>query len=457
METSHRNRLLAERTRRPVALVALLPWVLSAAMVSGGAEVERPHIVLILADDLGYADLSSYGSPACRTPQIDRLAGEGMLFTDAYTAVAVCSPTRAALLTGQYPARLRITDWIPGHDRPWEKLAIPDWRRGLNPGEPTIATILATQGYASAMFGKWHVSRTTAPDDVGFDLGVDDWTRNRADNPDDPKGVFSLTQETLDFIAAHKNQPVFVLLSHFAPHGPLRYHPDVRRRYEEELGPDSPIRPAYAAMIEALDDSVGMLMRGLDTMGVLDNTLVIFYSDNGGQLGPTTNAPLRSGKGHPYEGGLRVPLIAWWPGKIPAGTVSSEIVTSVDFLPTLADVAGVDSLPPDRDGLSFLRVLTDQAPMEREAVYWHYPHYHQGPPFGAIRKGDYKLIEFFEAEEVELYNLSEDLSETTDISQHMPEKASELLADLQHWRDSVNAQMMGPNPDYDPARAGTRR
>ncbi len=420
------------------------------------AKPVKPNIVFILIDDMGMGDLSAYGSPLCRTPNIDGLAAEGMRFTNAYAACTVCSPTRSSLLTGQYPARLHITDWIPGHDRPWEKLSIPDWNvKGISKNEMTLPAVLKKQGYASVALGKWHLGKVE-PTDVGFDQGKEDWTRNRVPSETDPKGVFSLTQEALAFAQQHKDQPFFIYLAHYAVHGPVFYDPVVEKRYVALAPPQSPIKPAYAAMTQALDDSVGILLAGLKALGVADNTLVIFYSDNGGLLANTTNAPYRKGKGHPYDGGLRVPLIARWPGHIAPGKLSAEVITSVDFLPTLAEAAGATQLPPVRDGLSLMSVLEKGAPLNREAIYWHYPHYHDGPPASAIRKGDFKLIEFLEDGRKELYNLAKDPGETTDLAAKMPEKTAELSANLNAWRQSVGAQMMKPNPNYDPQKAGKK-
>lgn len=452
------------------------PPVVSPQILSSSNR-SNPNILLIYIDDLGWSDLSCYGNEFTETPHIDRLANEGILFTQAYSASHICSPARASLMTGKTPARLHITDWIPGHDFQHEKLRIPDWQQSLPFEEITIGEMLKEAGYTTAWIGKWHLSglpqeerdrpdrdhRTSnAPLYHGFDAGGQNWRLNGDENQDDPKGVMTLTREALAFIAAAKEQPWFLGLSHYSVHTPIHSNDAVKDRYESKLSStDGPTpTPKYAGMLEALDQSVGHLMAELEKRSLEKNTLVLFYSDNGGldrgNGTPTTNAPLRESKGTLYEGGTRVPFIVRWPGKIKSGTVSEERIYTYDFLPTFAEAAGIDTLPENLDGISFLATLLEQAPLAERPHYWHYPHYHQGMPGSSILDGDYKLIEFFHDNRIELYNLSEDLGERHNLVEEEPAKALELLQKLNAWRYSVGAQFMSPNPNYDPAKAKRR-
>jgi arylsulfatase A-like enzyme len=267
-------------------------------------------------------DLGCNGSDLYRTPNIDRLAAQGTRFTHAYSAGHVCSPTRASLLTGKYPARLHITDWIAGHDKPYAKLRVPEWTKKLPESDLSLAKVLKPQGYATAWIGKWHLGG--GAQDHGFEAGAQHWNLNRKQDPKDPKGVYTLTAEAIDFISRHREQPFLVTLSHYAPHSPLRAEAGAAERYEAIIAEKKPrqTNAVYAGMVEALDKSVGRLLDWLEKNQLAENTFVIFTSDNGGQLGPTSNAPLRGGKGTHYEGGVRVPFVARWPGKIPAGATN---------------------------------------------------------------------------------------------------------------------------------------
>jgi len=434
---------------------ALFAVLTSTLATVGVRAAEQPNIVLILADDMGYRDLSCYGSDLYRTPNIDKLATEGMRFTDAYAACPVCSPTRVSILSGKYPARLRVTDWLSGHKRIHEKLALPEWNKnGLAAEEVTIAELLKKKGYASCSFGKWHAGKAR-PVEQGFDASVEDWNLNKKTDDDDPKGVFTITKQSLDFIRANRDKPFFVYLPHYSVHTPIRYNEKVKAKYDKLVKPDSvQTNTGYAAMVEALDDSVGMFMEGLRDMGLDDNTLVIFYSDNGGLVGPTTNEPLRRGKGTLYEGGVRVPMIVRWPGKVEPETTNRSVITSTDFLPTFCDVAGITDRPADLDGVSFLNTITRGEELPSRSIYWHYPHYHRGNPGSVVRQGKYKLIQFLEDMNCELYDLEADLAEANDLSATMPEVRDQLLANLNGWRKTVNAQMMERNPNYDPKRVG---
>jgi len=437
--------------------------LLGLSAFTRGSEVEKPNFVFILMDDLGWMDVSCYGSKFYETPNIDRLASQGMKFTSAYAACPVCSPTRASILTGKYPARLQLTDWIPGHKRENPKLLTPEFYQELPLRETTIAERLKSAGYVSASIGKWHLGREPYyPDKQGFDLNFGGTHQGSQKSYFYPYGILNitigtegeyltdrLTTEAEKFIEANKDRPFFLYLSHYAVHTPLAGKPEKVEKYKKKVKPGmDQNNPVYAAVIESVDESVGRIMAKLDDLKLADNTVVIFFSDNGGLLDVTSNAPLRLGKGHLYEGGTRDPLIVRWPGKVKPGSLCDTPMISTDFFPTMLEMAGIKGTCPD--GVSIMPLLRQKGSIERKTFYWHYPHYHRCTPGGAIRDGDWKLIEFFEDGHVELYNLKDDLSETTDLAAKMPEKAEELRKKLADWRKSVDASMPTPNPDYEP-------
>lgn len=428
-------------------------WFLIALTgpVCSATGMEKPNVLLFFVDDMGAADLGCFGSDLYRTPHLDRLASQGQRFTRAYAAAPVCSPTRAGLVTGKAPARLHLTDWLVGAAKPYAKLRVPEWTTGLPETERTIGNILQAQGYATAWFGKWHLGGGATS--FGFDAGGQDWEHNRKDDPSDVKGAFTLNSQAMKFIDANQGKPFFVALSHYSPHGPIRFEPKLRDEYEKLIEAKKPrqTNAGYAAMIESLDQSVGQMLAWLDQQGLADKTLVIFTSDNGGVSNYTNNHPLREQKGTLFEGGIRVPMIARWPGHIPAGGANETQFCSIDLLPSLATLAGIKP-PAGIDGQDLSAVLSTGRAVDRGALYWHYPHYHAGRPSGAIVKGNWKLIEHFETGKVELYDLAQDPSEQRDLAAENSSKAAELLADLKAWRMEVGAQMMMPNPDYDPAR-----
>jgi len=419
---------------------------------------KRPNIVFILIDDMGWRDAGCYGSTYYETPNIDRLARQGMRFTDAY-ASAVCSPTRASVMTGKYPARLNLTDYIPGRTpKPSMKLLRPEFNQALPLEETTIAEALKPAGYVSACVGKWHLGKEEPfqPQAQGF-YYTGEFIK-KEDN--DPKSIYTLTRRAIDFIERYKNQPFFLFLSHHAVHLPIEARDELIAKYEAKPPSGGQDNAAYAAMIEHMDDGVGQVMAKLGELGLDDRTIVIFYSDNGGYSYErdgkqvTSNAPLREGKGTLYEGGIRVPMIVRWPGEVKAGSVCTEPVIRADFYPTILEIAGVKDAPSrEIDGVSLMGLLRQRGGFERDAIYWHYPHYHHTTPVGAIRQGNWKLLEFFEFEEgqasrVQLYNLAEDIGEQNDLAETEPDKRDELHNQLKAWRQSVNAQMPLPNPDY---------
>jgi len=421
----------------------------------------KPNLVFILIDDMGWTDVGCYGSKFHETPNIDRLASQGMKFTNAYAACPVCSPTRASILAGQYTARIGITDFIPGHQRPWEKLSVPQNLLQLPLEAVTIAEVLKEQGYTTAHIGKWHLGgQGYMPDDQGFDKVVD-----RARNQKD-KQVTAYTEQAIEFIEENRQQPFFLYLSHHTVHIPLEAPQELIDKYTSKPKPATGVNnPVYAAMVEHLDTSIGRIIEKLDELNLNDRTILIFFSDNGGlyqayggyqgeRQSVTTNAPLRDEKGTLYEGGIREPLIVRWPGVVKAGTTCIAPVTSVDFYPTFLDIAGAKGDPSHvLDGESILPLLRQTGKLKRDSIYWHYPHYHHSRPAGAIRQGHWKLIEFFEDGRLELYNLQKDIGEKKNLAGQMPEKASELQKKLAAWRKSVGAKMPTPNPNYDPDRA----
>jgi len=466
-------------------LLAACLLIASAGLHASPAK-EKPNIVFILVDDLGWADLGCYGSSFYETPNLDRLAKEGMRFTDAYAAAPVCSPTRASILTGKYPARLGITDWLPGRkDQPFQKLKRTELKSFLPLEETTLAEAFRDGGYKTAFFGKWHLGDSPEhwPEHQGFDLNLGGCEKGTPPSyfspyklpnlPDGPEGEYltdRLTSETIRFIEQHREKPFLVYLSHYAVHTPLQAKAPLLEKYKAKAAKlsegESPElisdnghalrqvqnHPDYAAMVENLDENVGRILKKLIELKLDKNTIVIFTSDNGGlstaEGSPTSNMPLRAGKGWPYEGGVREPLLVKWPGTTRPGSVCSKPVASPDFFPTLLAMANLPPLPHQHlDGTSLVPELKGADSPERP-VFWHYPHYSNqgGSPYGAVRLGDFKLIEWYEDKRVELYDLQNDLGEKHNLATEKPEEAAALLAQLHDWRKSVNAPMPTDNP-----------
>ncbi|MCP4611625.1 MAG: sulfatase [Planctomycetes bacterium] len=436
------------------------------------ADNQKPNLLFILADDYGWSQLGCYGSKYYETPYIDRLARQGMRFTDAYAACPVCSPTRASIMTGKYPARLHLTDFIAGGKFPYDKYKQPDWQKFLPLEEITIAEVLKTAGYKTASFGKWHLSIDKKPPKSlpynpprqGFDESYVTYKPSSKDNPeDDAHNVEIITEKSLEFLQNHKDNPFFLYVTHNTIHSPILAKKKLVEKYKNKSGANLPQNnPIVAAMIEDLDDSVGKLLAKLDELKIADKTIVVFFGDNGGLERSAKQTPLRSGKANLYEGGIREPLIVRWPGVVQKASSCSEPVTSVDFFPTFLDILGLNNkIPKSIDGLSLLPLLRQTGSLNREAIYWHYPHYHSSSigPGGAVRMGDYKFLEWFDetisgpANRFELYNLKLDIAEQNDLSKKMPGKTEQLKKLLANWRKKVGAQMMTPNPNYDPQRA----
>ncbi len=475
-----------------------------SGLLHGQKTQEKPNIIFILIDDMGWEDLNCYGSTFYETPNIDRLAANGIKFTQAYASCPVSSPTRASVLTGKYPVKTDVTDWIPGRQNAvgpesHHRLICQPFAQQLALEEITIAEELKKAGYRTASIGKWHLGGDQfLPQYQGFDtnIGGTQWG-----HPHGGKGYFypfgapikgkdgdfltnNLTDEVIHFVEQNQKNPFFIYFPNYAVHNPIMAPDSTIQRFEakrkklgyangqifDTLCPWIQVLPPsmkkgfkerklqdkadYAALIANLDQNVGRLMQRLKQLNLLDNTMIIFTSDNGGlstsEGSNTSNAPLRTGKGWMYEGGTRVPAIIYYPKMIKKGRVSDEIITSPDYFPTLLELAGIKTSVQGIDGKSLVPVMNGKNLAQRP-VFWHYPHYsNQGgtSPFSSVILGDFKLIEFYEDNHVELYNLKEDISEAKDLSKAMPDKVEELKKILDNWKKSVNAKIPLPNIDY---------
>ncbi|MEN6363256.1 MAG: sulfatase [Bacteroidales bacterium] len=522
-----------------LGVIGIIPF----AQTDGATNVRKPNVVFILADDWGWMDAQCYGSSFYETPNIDRFAKEGVRFTNAYAACHVSSPTRGSILSGQYPARTHLSDWLPGRkDYPFQKLKNAVSAQHLPYGEnSTFPAVMQANGYKTALIGKWHLGEDSATcERQGFDLHIPSgwlkgWPANSYFSPyqmpglkDGPEGEYltdRLTDEALQFMDENKNKPFLLYLSHYAVHDPIQGRPDLVKKYQDKLAkmqrssgnpfilegnPDDPSQltreeldkllnsPEYkgfsvlpnnmvkikqfqdnvqfAAMVESVDESVGRVLKKLKELGLEKNTIVIFYADNGGmsaanfgnpgrlisvnkldQSFSTSNLPLRGGKGWLYEGGIREPLIVKWPQQGKKGIVCNVPVTSVDFYPSILEMTGLkmSSVKHVLDGMSITPLLKadkkKQASLEKRAIFWHFPHYSNHgmqSPGGAVRLGDYKLLDYLENNTVQLFNLAKDPGEQNDLSKKEPGKVKELKALLDKWRKDVKADMMSPNPDY---------
>ncbi|MCK4679437.1 MAG: sulfatase [Bacteroidales bacterium] len=447
-------------------------------------EYPKPNFIFFLVDDLGYSDVGCFGSDYYETPNIDRLADEGMKFTSAYAGSTICSPTRASILTGKYAGRLHITAPIPiisykrqASEGKITPLKDPDYVMNLPLEEVTIAEALKPAGYATASIGKWHVCDEPEyfPEYQGFDINVAGDGHGATKNyfypyynrwrmtegypwlewntlPDGVPGEYltdRLTVEAVRFIEENKERPFFLYFAHYAVHTPVQAKDSLIQKYMNQPGDTlkGHIHPEYAAMIESVDQSMGALLRKLEDLDLADNTIIIFTSDNGGHRQWTTNYPFRGHKGNFYEGGIRVPLIIKWPGVTTAGSVSDFPVISNDYYPTMLEMADLPLKPEQHlDGLSLLPLIKNESELNREALYWHYPHYTS--LCGVVRYHDWKLIEFLGDGRLELYDLKNDIEEKNDLAEVNPEMAEKLQQMLAGWRESVNAQMPEANPDY---------
>jgi arylsulfatase A len=519
-------------------LTALFLTLISSA-AAHAATPQKPNVVLFLVDDLGWRDLGIYGSTFYETPNLDRFARNSVRFTDAYSACHVCSPTRASVMTGKYPARLQMTDWLPGRrEYPFQRFKNATILQQLPSAETTLAEALKAHGYATGHFGKWHLGEDpSGPLQHGFDVQVPRWNKGwpnagyhapfRLDGLSDSPGDYltdRLTDEALKYIEEKKDRPFFLYLSHFTVHDPIQGRADLVAKYQAKLkrkgptnrppfilegNPDAKNSPdrakldalikeeayqgyqvlpnqtvkikqeqdnvQFAAMVENMDESFGRVIAKLESLGIAENTIVIFTSDNGGMsaanfgrpdrvVAPsaldaafsTSNLPLRGAKGWLYEGGIRVPLMIKGTGRGASGSVSSVPAISTDLYPTILEMIGVPAQPSQhRDGVSLASVVRGGNAPARDALYWHFPHYSNHgmqSPGGAIRQGDFKLLDYFENNSVQLFNLREDPGEQRDLASSQPAKVEELRARLQAWRKETGAQMLTPNPQYDPSR-----
>ncbi|MGF1580672.1 MAG: sulfatase [Gemmataceae bacterium] len=446
-----------------VLVVVLLPATVTA-------QTKRPNIVLIMVDDLGWSDLHCQGNKRLHTPNIDRLASQGMRFTDAYAAAPVCSPTRAAVLTGLAPARLRITNHISNRVFTPEgaTLAEPeDTRKHLALEYITIAEVLKQAGYATGFIGKWHVAGTPRkngqgderfyPQKQGFDLNIGGCAAGGPPTYFDPYRIHNITNrrkgeylpdrladEAAKFIGDHKNEPFFLALWTYTVHWPMEAPKELVEKYKKRVGYGLKDH-RYGAMIEAMDVAIARVLAALEKHQLDDNTIVIFTSDNGGYAGVADNRPLRSGKGYLYEGGIRVPLIIRWPGVVEPKSICNTPVISMDFFPTIVEATKVKHNPKTPfDGETLVSVLSGKGKLKRTALYWHYPNYawhRQNQLGGVIREGDYKLTERYADGSLELYDLKRDLSETRNLAKAMPNKANRLRQKLRRWLQETKAAM----------------
>jgi arylsulfatase A-like enzyme len=514
---------------------------------SAHSQKKKMNVIFFLVDDMGWSDVGYEGSRFYETPVIDSFAKEGVRFTRAYAACPVCSPTRGSILTGEYPARTHLTDWLPGRkDFPFQKLKEVRSAQHLPYGQPTLPKVLQENGYATAIFGKWHLGEDSASTRrQGFDLHIPHWNKGWPNGTyfspfgmkgleGGPKGEYltdRLTDEALKWVQQNRFHPFFLYLAHFAVHDPIQGRGDLVVKYEKKLNhsphkkgtpyileenPASPDplsreeltsllkdkryqgfsylpgrivkikqyqdNPQFAAMVESVDESLGRVLAKLKELKLDKNTIIIFFSDNGGMSAAnfgrptrqiarcdlnkaysTSNLPLRGGKGWVYEGGIREPLVIYWPGSGHHGTVSDVPVISTDFYATILDMLGIQ---PDKhaqdgiDGMSLVPLLNEQKDgvqqIKDRALYWHWPNYSnhgEQSPGGAVRYGDYKLIEYYENGAVQLFNIKTDPGEQHDLTRSNPAKVNELRAMLHAWRKKVHAEMPVPNPNYDPKKS----
>ena len=442
---------------------------------------QKPNIVFILVDDMGWKDPGFMGSDYHETPHIDQLASEGIVFTNAYANAPNCAPSRACLLSGQYVPRhgvFTVNSAERGSAKK-RKLIPPKNKTELNGKVITIAEALKEQGYSTCHIGKWHMGddNETSPEAQGFEVNI---AGDHSGHPNTYFGPFNmtnlttdvpneyltdrLTDEAVQYIKSHTNEPFFLYFSHYSVHTPLQAKDSLIQKYKQKGVGKLHNHPTYAAMVESTDQSVGRVLKELEQQGISDNTIVVFFSDNGGYGPATSMAPLKGSKGMMYEGGIREPLIVRWPNKIKESSRCDVPVMGTDFYPTFMDVSGAIDISQTLDGESLLPILIDSsASLNRESLYWHFPAYLQGyrnmkdsmgywrtTPASAIRKGDWKLIEFFEDGKLELYNLKEDIGESFNLADTYPDKLQELYADLKAWRADCNARIpFEKNPLYE--------
>ncbi len=463
--------------KKSVFLIYFALFITSCAQ-----KTEKPNFIIFLVDDLGWKDLGYMGSKYYETPYIDKLANQGMIFTNAYANAANCAPTRASLMSGMYTPRHGVyTVGNPDRGKSENRMLIPSPNNNVLEGSfVTLAEALKENGYTNCHVGKWHLGDDdlTSPEAQGFDVNIGG---NHAGHPrsyfspyknpnlaDGPEGEYltdRLTEEALTFIESNKENHFFLYFAHYAVHTPIQAKADITARYENKQADNGQDNPKYAAMIESTDQSVGRIMQKLEELELDENTVVIFFSDNGGHGGVTTHFPLRGSKGMMYEGGFREPMIVRWPGRIKADSKSNEVVIGIDFYPTLVELAGGDPDKYHTDGESLTPILFEKGGLDRKSIFWHFPAYLQSykgiknpedltrgwraVPSSVIRKDDWKLIEDFEDGSLQLYNLKDDISESNNLAESVPEKRDELLKDLKQWQKETNALIPKErNPEY---------
>ncbi|MDX6765325.1 MAG: sulfatase [Candidatus Methylacidiphilales bacterium] len=432
-----------------LGMITLLVWVIPQ---KDHPPKPRPNIVFILCDDLGIHDLHCYGRAEHHTPHLDRLAAEGMRFTSAYASQAICSPSRAGLLTGLNPARLHMTTYLPGRpDAISQRVLQPEIMLNVPLSVKMLPRYFQANGYTTGLIGKWHVGDNPGPAEHGFDFVYHpgDGKNTTPSKIEGGKAEYELTRETIKFIESNKNRPFVAYLSHYTPHISYTAKQELVEKNAQAF------EPVYAALIETLDDTVGILLKRLEELGLAENTIVVFTSDNGGLHVPegghtrvTHNTPFRAGKGHTYEGGQRIPLIVRWPGHVPPGQVVDAPVNNVDWIPTLLELAGALQ-PPGLDGSSFAQGLTGGAFPQRK-LFWHFPHYTNqgGRPSGVVRDGRWLLVEYYDEEKTELYDLSSDVGQKQDLAAREPARVAALKTSLAEWRAVNKVQINTPNPNF---------
>jgi len=482
MDSNLNRRDFLKFAGRVSATIGLGPFASRASEPS-----DKPNFVFILVDDLGWSDIGCFGSDLHQTPNIDQFALQGMRFTDAYAAAPVCTPTRASIMTGKYPARLGMTIWYEASANPPQnrKLIPPVAKGNLPHEEVTIAEVLKQAGYLTAHVGKWHLGDAAHyPETQGFDINIGGTFWGAPTTffyPYRGTGTFGkefryvphlefgkegeylpdrLTEEALRVLEKAKGKPFFLYLCYHIVHTPIEGKPELVAHYRKRLKPEMHHQNCeYAAMVHSLDENVGRVLAKIDELGIGERTIVFFFSDNGGYINQykgktvTNNYPLRSGKGSLYEGGVRVPMIIRWPGVAKSGSVCSEPVSSIDFYPTILDITalqGDQRHNANIDGLSLVPLLRNPgAKLKRGALYWHYPHYYPTTsPVSSIRQNGWKLIEYLEDSRLELYNLREDISEKNNLVEKASDRAEQLRKRLEAWRKAVGAQIPTPNPQF---------
>ena len=473
---------MPNNVHKKLRIILLLLFCLLMLKTNAGFKKQIPNVVFILIDDLGWQDLHCYGSDFYETPNIDKLRSEGMMFTNAYSACPVCSPTRASILTGKNPAHLQFTGHITAigkHRYPENgRIVPPQDRMYVELNEVMIPEALKPLGYKSISIGKWHVGNKEKyfPTHQGFDINIAgyehgspptywapyknpelNWNPSIKNLDEGKPGEYltdRLTDEAIAFFRENQDDPFFLYMSHYAVHTPLEAPDSLVEKYEIKLKKyPVPKSAVYAAMVENMDYNVGRLLKELQRLQLEKNTIVIFFSDNGGTQKATSNTPLREGKGFLYEGGIRVPLIIKWPNQIQKNSLCNYPVISDDLYPTIMEMVGKGVEPnQSMDGISLLPLLLGNQQLDRDKLCWYYPHYSPQAkmPGYAIRKGDYKLVEHFDPPGVELYNLQNDLSETKDLSEIHPDKVKELKTDFNKWLTEMNPVLHTINTEYKP-------